>query len=56
MLDKSGKSSKYTKYNPNRVTNTQRFIIRSTAVDYLKIQKIIYYGDITIRANILIQI
>ena len=43
MLDKSGKSSKYTKYNPNRVTDTQRFIIRGLAGDTFENPEEIYY-------------
>ncbi len=43
MLDKSGKSSKYTKYNPNRVTDTQRFIIRGLASDTFENPEEIYY-------------
>ena len=33
MLDKSGKTNEYLKYDPNRVTDTERFNIRSYAGD-----------------------
>ncbi len=35
-LEKSDIASEYTRFNPNRVTNTPQFNIRSTAVDYLE--------------------
>ena len=35
-LEKSEIGSEYSRFNPNRVTNTPQFNIRSTAVDYLE--------------------
>ena len=36
QLEKSGIASEYNRYNPNKVTNTPQFNIRSTAIDYLE--------------------